>query len=249
MMANTPDAHGQRLVWMDGNLGWLEALPVFALLLVQVGLYVWMAPRGFEFSDESLYLPGYLYWRDLLGTVSFYAAHLEFPFRMLGQSVAAIRIFTLVLLLASSAFFLREALCYWLRRQGSGRKTPWAVVAVGMAASLFYFGDLRTLRAPSYNLLTLCSMLVSTGSLLRLLNPASYPADQVVCSRQSLSMVIFRGRRAGWLCRQPDALVGVPVVASVARRDVLGVLEHCGLVSLYGLVAFRLSFARMLLFL
>lgn len=171
-MTNTQDAHGQHLVLMDGNLRWHEALPVFALLLVQVGLYVWMAPRGFEFSDESLYLLGYLYWRDLLGTVSFYAAYLEFPFRMLGQSVAAIRIFTVVLLLASSAFCLRESLHYWLRRQGSGCKTPWAAVAVGMAASLFYFGYLRTLRAPSYNLLVLCSMLVSTGSLLRLLNPA-----------------------------------------------------------------------------
>jgi hypothetical protein len=153
------------------DLDWRAASPVLVLvlLLTQVGLYVWMAQRGFEFTDESYYFLNYLYWRDLIGTMSFFGAYFEWPFRMLGQSVPAIRIFSLLLLLASSAFFTREVLGYVSRREGSSRETPWAFMVAGMAASMFYFGHLSTLRAPSYNLLALCSMLLATGLLLRLL--------------------------------------------------------------------------------
>lgn len=162
--------------WPARVLGWRAALPVAVLLMMQVGLYVWMAPRGFEFTDEAFYLLNYLYWRDLVGTVSFFGAYFELPFRMLGQSVPAIRIFSLLVLLGSSAFFTREALEYVARRDGGTSATPWPFVLVGMAASMFYFGYLTTLRAPSYNLLALCSMLVATGLLLRLLEPFSPPA-------------------------------------------------------------------------
>ena len=48
------------------KLGWRATLTVVILLLVQVGLYVWMAPRGFDFTDESYYFLNYLYWRDLI---------------------------------------------------------------------------------------------------------------------------------------------------------------------------------------
>lgn len=154
------------------ELGWRAALPVLVLLVAQVGLFVWMAPRGFEFTDEAYYFLNYLYWRDLVGTVSFFGAYFELPFRMLGQSVAAIRVFGLLLLLASSAFYSREALRFFSRRDGAGNDAPLAFVLAGMAASLFYFGYLSTLRAPSYNLLALCSMLVATGLLLRLLEPS-----------------------------------------------------------------------------
>ena len=155
------------------DLGWRAALPVAVLLMVQVGLYVWMAPRGFEFTDEAYYLLNYLHWRDLVAMVSFFGAYFELPFRMLGQSVPAIRIFSLFLLLASSAFLTREALRFSARQDGPGNDTPLMFVAVGMAASLFYFGYLSTVRAPSYNLLAVCSMLVATGLLLRLLVPST----------------------------------------------------------------------------
>jgi hypothetical protein len=160
------------------ELGSRAALALFVLLLAQVGLYVWMAPRGFDFTDESYYFLNYLYWRDLIGTMSFFGAYFEWPFRMLGQSVPAIRIFSLLLLLASSAFFTREVLRYVSRRDGSTSGTPWAFVVAGMAASLFYFGPpLSTLRAPSYNLLALGSMLVATGLLLRVLEQSSQVAN------------------------------------------------------------------------
>jgi hypothetical protein len=143
---------------------------ISALLLTQVGLYLWMAPRGFDFSDESYYFLNYLYWRDFIETSTFFGAYFELPFRLLGQSVTASRIFSLMLLLASSAFFTRETLAFYCR--GGPSKTPslLAFILTGMAASLFYFSYLSTLRAPSYNLFTLCSMLVATGLLLQLLS-------------------------------------------------------------------------------
>jgi hypothetical protein len=152
-------------------------LPVWVLLLAQVGLYIWMAPRGFEFTDESYYFLNYLYWRELIGTMSFFGAYFELPFRLLGESIAAIRIFSLALLLVSSGFFVREVLRYCDRRDGeAGSKAlGTGLVLVGMASSLNYFGYLSTVRAPSYNLLTLSTMLLSTGLLLRLLDPALSP--------------------------------------------------------------------------
>ncbi len=154
------------------KLGWRATLPVLLLLLAQVGLFVWMAPRGFDFTDESYYFLNYLYWRDLIGTVTFFGAYFEWPFRILGQSVAAIRIFGLLLLLVTSAFFSREALRFISRRDGFANDAPLVFVATNMATALLYFGYLSTLRAPSYNLLALCSMLVATGLLLRLLEPS-----------------------------------------------------------------------------
>lgn len=148
---------------------WRALLPLVAIFVAQVGLYVWMAPRGFDFTDEAFYFLSYLHWRDIVGTVTFFGAYFELPFRMLGQSVAAIRIFSLLLLLACSAFFTLETFSYCARRDGTSNGTPWRFVSVGMAGSLFYFGYFSTLRAPSYNLLALCSMLVATGLLLRML--------------------------------------------------------------------------------
>lgn len=176
-MTTDADSRNAVIAMPTIRLGWRAMLPVAMLLLAQVGLYLWMAPRGFEFTDESFYFLHYLYWRDLIGTVSFFGAYFEWPYRIFGQSVTVIRIFSLLLLLSSSAFFMRETLAYVSRRDGFAKETVWVFVMVGMAASLFYFGYLRTLRAPSYNLLVLCSMLVSTALLLRILERSAQFAN------------------------------------------------------------------------
>ena len=136
---------------------------------LQVGLYLWMAPRGYEFTDEAFYLLNFLYWRDLPANASLFGAFFEFPFRLLGCSISAVRILGLVMLLASGAFFAREAL-----RFGRGNATVHSsfdslYIVAGTSASLFYFSSFGTLRVPSYNSLVLCSMLVATGLLLRIL--------------------------------------------------------------------------------
>lgn len=161
------------------NWSW-RTLLVFSLLLIQTGLFVWMAPRGFEFTDESYYFLNYLYWRDFVGVVSFFGAYFEWPFRLLGQNIAAIRIFGLLILLGSSAFFIREVFSYISQHEKVLTKTSLPYVVVGMATSMFYFGYLSTLRAPSYNLLALCSMLLATGLLLNLLKHSTQPKTAVM---------------------------------------------------------------------
>ncbi len=150
-------------------LRWPLATPIVALLMVQIGLYLWMVPRGFEFTDESYYLLNYLHWREVVATNSFFGAYFEWPFRALGQSLPAMRVLSLLMLLGSSAFLSWHSLAAFApnRRPSLAQQGP--VMLVCMAGSLLYFGYLSTLRAPSYNLLALCAMMVSTGFLLQLL--------------------------------------------------------------------------------
>lgn len=139
-----------------------------ALLLAQTTLYIWMAPRGFEFTDESYYLLNYLYWRDLTATVTFFGAYFEWPFRILGQSVSGIRIFSLVALVVASGFFVRDVLRFSRHGDDADASLLLPFAIVGVSASCFYFGYFASGRAPSYNLQALCAMLIATGLLLRL---------------------------------------------------------------------------------
>lgn len=198
-------------------LNWRVSLPPVAILLSAVALFVWMAPRGFDFTDEAYYFLTYLHWRDFSGSISFFGAYLELPFLLLGQSVTGMRILGLLLLLACGAFFSREALAYWARRDGAEQNTPWAFVIVGMAASMFYYSHLSTLRAPSYNLLALCSMLVATGLLLRLLERSA------VVSHARITMFLY-GAAVG-VCGLSKVTSGVLLVVghvfflALAHRD------------------------------
>ncbi len=186
-------------------------------VLVQVVLYVGMAPRGFEFTDESYYLLNYLHWRDVAATVSFFGAYFEGPFRLLGQSVTAMRILSLVMLFGASGFFSRTLLGF-SRRDATGGDVPLVSFAiVGTAASFFYFGYFSSVRAPSYNLLALCAMLVATGLLLRLTTLCN--------SRRCFRLAAFGYGLAVAACGLSKAPTGVLMFAlhatffAIANRD------------------------------
>ena len=100
--------------------------------------------------------------------MSFFGAYFEWPFRMLGQSVPAIRIFSLLLLLTSSAFFTREVLGYVSRRDGSTSETFWAFVVAGMAASLAFMTGIKfeTPLAWTWYVITGTIICVSVGMLV-----------------------------------------------------------------------------------
>jgi len=146
-----------------------DAIPVFILLLASISLYIWMAPRGFDFTDESFYVLNYIHWRYIFGIVTFFGAYFELPFRLLGQNLPAMRVFGLFLLLAGSAFFSHELFSYVARRDGRKYHVPLIFILVGMSSSMLYFGFRGSLRAPAYDILVLFSMLTSTSILLRLL--------------------------------------------------------------------------------
>lgn len=140
------------------------------MLFVQVALYLWMAPRGFEFTDESYYLHNFLYWREFTGTVTFFGAYFEWPFRLSGASIAAMRVLSVVLVLASTALLVRQVMSFNWEEQGADgtRQRFWYMVAP-MGTAMLFFGYLSTLRAPSYNLLCLVAMALMTACMLSVL--------------------------------------------------------------------------------
>jgi len=152
-------------------------LPALAVLLAQVGLYLWMAGRGFEFTDESYYLHNYLHWREFTGTVTFFGAYFEWPFRMVGQDIAAMRILSLVLVVGSAVVLMSQLLRFEFADQAAGGGLAWHVVAP-VASAMLFFSFLTTLRAPSYNLLSIVTIALMTACVLRVL--ASMPARRPV---------------------------------------------------------------------
>lgn len=157
----------------------LLALPVALLLCLQVGLFVWSADRGIDFTDESYYLLNYLHWREFTAAVTFFGAYFDLPFRLLGQHVGAMRIFGMVLLMAAGGFFAWRVMAFAASRGGvrrgrdgaalgRGAVHPAPGVVVGMLSACFYYSYVATLRAPSYNLLVLICVLGTTGLMLTL---------------------------------------------------------------------------------
>ena len=157
----------------------LLALPVALLLGLQVGLFVWTADRGIDFTDESYYLLNYLHWREFTAAVTFFGAYFDLPFRLLGQHVGAMRIFGIVLLMAAGGFFAWRVMAFAPSRGGVGSGSDGAArgrgavhpapgVLVGMLSACYYYSYVTTLRAPSYNLLVLFCVLVATGLMLTL---------------------------------------------------------------------------------
>ncbi len=154
---------------------WYWVVPAILILLIQVALYVWMAPRGFDFTDESYYFHNYLHWREFTGTVTFFGAYFEWPFRAMGASIAGIRLLSLALVLASGAVLMHYLLRYaqfaapGREAESATLRLQWPLLVAPMASAMLYFGYLATLRAPSYNLLSLCAMALATACLLRTL--------------------------------------------------------------------------------
>lgn len=148
--------------------------PLLTMFAVQIGLYLWMAPRGFDFSDEPFYLLSYLYWREFTGAVTFFGAYAEWPFRAMRMSITGSRLLSLLLVLAGSAVLMREVLRFVKQdmakagHPGKEHHEPgWPYLIAAMASSMLYFGFLSTLRAPSYNLTTLAAMAFASACLLR----------------------------------------------------------------------------------
>jgi hypothetical protein len=154
----------------DSPWGWPALTAAVLLLLAQLSLYGLMANRGLDVSDESYYLVSYLHWREFHANVSFFGAFFEWPFRWLGHSVAAMRVLTMLMLMGSSCLLARSALAHAGRLRGLPADNAWPLVLCTMAGAMLYFSFLTTLRAPSYNLLALCSMMLSTALFLRVLD-------------------------------------------------------------------------------
>lgn len=210
----------------------LVVLPALAALLAQVGLYLLMAGRGFEFTDESYYLHNYLHWREFTGTVTFFGAYFEWPFRMVGQDLAAMRMLSLALVMGSAAVLVSQLLRFEFGSQadaGNKGRRYWYVVAP-LASSMLFFSFLTTLRAPSYNLLSIVTIALMTACMLRVLAVTPVRRPVLLCFAYGLALgtcflskattsvlvtlahlaffgVLFRHWRAAWLWQGFAAIV------------------------------------------
>ena len=160
----------------------LIAVPAAALLGVQIALFVALSGRGLDLTDESYYLLNYQHWQGFTAQVTFFGAYFALPFRWLGGDVAAMRVFGLLLLLASGAVFTWRAMVFG-RDPRQAMPLPWLYIAPGMTGALFYFSYLTTLRLPSYNLVVVVCALLSSALLLVLADGAG--------SRLRLALMAF----------------------------------------------------------
>lgn len=225
-MSTVPHPQHQRVI--DPKF----VLPALVILVTQVGLYIVMASRGFEFTDESYYLHNYLHWREFTGTVTFFGAYFEWPFRMLGESIAGMRLLSLVLVLASAAVLMLQLLRFaFLDHTGSaGRGRLACQVVAPVASAMLFFSFLTTLRAPSYNLLSIVTIALMTACVLRVLTPGPTPRPVLLCFAYGLALgvcflskattsvlvtlahlvffcVLYRDWKAPWLLRGLVAIV------------------------------------------
>lgn len=141
--------------------------PLALLLAAQVSLYIFLAPRGFEFTDEAFYLLNAMHWREFTAVYSMFGAFLQLPMQLSGGSLVAMRLLSLLTLAAGGAWLGHEV----QRHMAAGRSVPriarqfyWLA---GAAGGLYFFGVLSTMRVSSYNTLALSAAAVATGFFLR----------------------------------------------------------------------------------
>jgi hypothetical protein len=160
---------------------------VAVLLALQLGLYLWMAPRGFDFSDESFYLLHYQHWRTLSATTSFFGTFFAPAFAASGESLALMRVLSALLLVGSCGWLAHALLLHAAPGFTRGQRLTW--VMAGAASGMLYFGFLSTLRAPSYNLMALCAALWATAVLLHLAPRTA--VDEAPALRRRAWMVLY----------------------------------------------------------
>ncbi len=148
-------------------------LPAATLLVLQVLLFIALSGRGLDFTDEAYYVLSYQHGRDIAATTTFFGAFFEWPFRLLGGDVGAMRVFGLALLAGTGGHLAWRVFAF---AQPDGARLPWPCLAAAVAGSLLYYIHLATLRAPSYNLLVLACIQLATALLLALADGRTAPA-------------------------------------------------------------------------
>lgn len=122
---------------------------------------------GFDLTDESFYVLNFRWWKDFEFLVSYFGAYLSPLFTLAGENIYLMRIAGGVMLALSSIYFA-YSLTRNLGLDNSPRTVPWTVLAAAISGSFCYYIGLRTLYTPSYNLLSLVLLLVTTGLTLDL---------------------------------------------------------------------------------
>lgn len=162
----------------------LRWAPLILLLATSI-LFVASANRGLDLTDESYYLLNYLNWRNLSATSTFFGAYIEHPFHILGENIAAIRIFGLLLLFTGTAIFYHGLTKLFRHSTGIEITDHSANLFAALSACFLYYSFFFTLRAPSYNLISLFCILSGSGILFYVLSA------EIIQTRQMLASMFY----------------------------------------------------------
>lgn len=133
---------------------WAAVLLLFALNLIAIGFLVWASDKGFDITDDGLYMLVSQFPGEIISWPNVFYLYTAKLYTITGQSVTVMRIFGIVFM-TGSAIILFYGLYRLLRQIGfKSLADPDIIVA---AWSLINFGVLLyyvfLLLTPSYNLI------------------------------------------------------------------------------------------------
>lgn len=139
------------------------------LLLATVAVFLSLARRGFEYTDESFYLLSIIWWREITSSFTLFGVVLGGLFDVVGQDIMIFRVVGMLGLLGSSAYMAQATLRFAAAESDLTPPYRGLVTLVVACSAMQYFAVFSTLRIPSYNLLAVCSLMVATGLMLGVL--------------------------------------------------------------------------------
>jgi hypothetical protein len=156
--------------------------------VVIFGVYaIWMAKvfgRGFSFNDEAFYVIQAGDWRSPGARVSFFGVIWAPIFSLLRENIYWFRISGAIALITSAWYFSRSLFKLNILDEIDSQTKLIASLAI-VCSSLDYYTWTWTLYSPSYNLLNLLVMFISTGTLLRIM-----VANEPLCGNK-LKIILY----------------------------------------------------------
>lgn len=181
-----------------------------------LAVFASMARHGLDLTDEGFYLLNFRYW-NATPVFTLFGAYLQIPYRLLGESLWAMRMLGAILLVSSSAW------CAWqlmLAQGGSaGASNPRPIAASAIAAGITafnYYGGFIVPYTPSYNTLALICALTATALTIRVARALARGFDVPMLPALALGLVISVGVAnkfsAGVLVALIDALIAAVIL-------------------------------------
>ena len=203
---------------------------VFVLAAVAAGafaLFALMARHGLDLTDEGFYLLNFRHWNST-PVFTLFGAYLQLPYRLLDESLWAMRVLGAVLLICSGTWCARELIL----GQGlpAASSTPYPVAAASIAAGMTafnYYGGFLVPYTPSYNTLALISALTATALTMRtartLANGVDFPASSTFALGLVISIGVANKFSAGALVALVDAALAAVILWRRARWRRVGI--------------------------
>lgn len=139
---------------------------IFALSLGVFLRYLYFASYGLDFTDEGFYLNWYKYPKSYPAIVTFFGFIYALPYRLLGENIAALRVFNILTVLLAGAWCVHQP---FVRMNGFEKLAGGPVFKAIIIFSLSTLSLLSLFRysSPSYNTLAFIGCLLVAGALIK----------------------------------------------------------------------------------